>query len=131
MNIPVALALLASGVFLFWATGIATRLAQPPRWVGDTMVMCLIAPMIVFLWVMGVGILGYAILSGAWRSLRPADLLGIGVMLVICVLAGFGLARWSRRAPRAASADVIPMTRPESPEPPRPAPQLGASRKAA
>jgi len=131
MNIAVALALLAGGVLLFWSTGIATRLARPPRWVGDTMVMCFIAPMIVFLWVIGVGILGYVILTGAWRSLQPADLIGIAAVLAICVVAGLGLVRWSRRAPRAAAADVIKMTRPESPEPPRPAPQLGAPRKAA
>ena len=131
MNITVALALLASGVLLFWSTAIATRLAQPPRWAGDTMVMCFIAPMIVFVWVIGGGILGYAILSGAWRSLRPVDLLGIAALLAICGVAGLGLARWWRRTAGTTAADVIPMPRPESPEPPRPAPQLGTPRKAA
>lgn len=131
MNVTLALALLASGVLLFWCTLIATRLASPPRWTGDTMVMCFIAPAIIFLGVAGGGMLAYLLIQGAWRGMGANDFIGVGTVLVLAAAITVLLLRWSRRAPRAAVAEVIPMPRPETPEPPRPAPQLGRPRKAA
>jgi hypothetical protein len=131
MNMTVGAALLCGGILLFWCTMIATRLAQPPRWTGDTMLMCFIAPAIIFLVVTGGAMLGYLLLSGTWQKSGMSDLGGVAAVLVIAVVTALLLARWSRRAPRAVPADVIPITKPESPEPPRPAPQLGAPRKAA
>jgi len=131
MNMTLALALLASGVLLFWCTLIATRLARPPRWTGDTMVMCCIAPAIIFFGVSGAGILAYLIVKGAWRNSGANDFIGLATVLAVAGVLGLLLARWSRRAPRAAVAEVIPMPRPETPEPPRPAPRLGRPRKAA
>ena len=128
MNITIALALLASGILLFWCTLIGTRLAQPPRWAGDTMVMCVIAPLIIFLSAAGVGTLIYLTFHGAWGRVALQEIIGIAVVLAAAAVTGALLARWSRRA---AVAVVIPMPRPETPEPPRPAPQLSAPRKAA
>ena len=68
MNITLALALLAGGILLFWFTLIGTRLARPPRWSGDAMVMCFIAPAVIFLGVSGGGMLVYLIVKGAWRT---------------------------------------------------------------
>jgi len=126
-----ALALIASGMLLFWSTLIGTRLARPPRWTGDTMVMCFIAPAVIFLCVSGMGILVYLLVTGAWRSMGASDYTSAGAVLAAAAIAGLLLARWSRRAPRAVAAEVIPLQRPETPEPPRPAPQLSRPRKAA
>jgi len=124
-------ALLAVGILLFWATLIGTRLAQPPRWTGDTMVMCFLAPLIIFLCVAGAGMLGYQIVTGALRSIGPTDYAGVGAVLATAVVLGALLAHWSRRALRAKSAEVIPLGQPEVPEPPRPVPQHSSRRKAA
>lgn len=131
MNVTLAIALLASGILLFWCTLIGTRLARPPRWTGDTMVMCVIAPLIIFMTVSGAGMLAYLSFHGAWRRVTPQDFASIASVLAVTAAVGFMLARWSRRAPRAVAAEVIPMPRPETPEPPRPAPQLRRPRKAA
>jgi hypothetical protein len=131
MNMTLALALLAGAVLLFWSTLIGTRLVRPPRWTGDTMVMCFIAPAVIFLGVSGTGILAYLLVKGAWRQMGQSDLIGVGAVLATAAIAGLLLARWSRRAPRAVPADVIAMPRPDAPQPPRPAPQLGKMRKAA
>jgi len=131
MSMTVGAAFLSGGILLFWCTMIATRLARPPRWTGDTMLMCFIAPAIIFLVVTGGAMLGYLLLSGAWGKFGMNDLGGVGAVLLLAVVAGLLLARWSRRTSRGAPADVIAMPRPESPEPLRPAPQLGAARKVA
>jgi uncharacterized membrane protein len=131
MNLTTAFALLAGSMLLFWCTLIATRLARPPRWTGDTMVMCVIAPAIIFLGVSGGGILAFLIVKGAWRATGANDFMGIGAVLVAAAAVAVVLMRWSRRAPRAVPADVIAMPRPETPQPPRPAPRLGKARKAA
>jgi len=124
-------AFLSGGILLFWCTMIGTRLAQPPRWTSDTMVMCVIAPACIFLVVAGGAMFVYAAFHRGLRGTTLAELSELGLVLGVAVALGFLVARWSRRAPHAAAADVIPMTRPESPEPPRPAPQLDTSRKAA
>ncbi len=131
MNITLATALLAGGILLFWCTLIGTRLAAPPRWTGDTMVMCVIAPAIIFLGVTGTGTLVYLLAKGAWRGMGTDDLVGLTTVLAVASVLGVLLARWSRRAPRAVPADVIAIPRPDAPQPPRPAPRLGKVRKAA
>ncbi|HSH07840.1 MAG TPA: hypothetical protein VLA41_09290 [Burkholderiales bacterium] len=131
MNITVATALLASGILLFWCTLIGTRLAQPPRWTGDTMVMCVIAPAIIFFGVSGAGTLVYLIVKGTWRNMGAGDAVGLAAVLAAASILGLLLAHWSRRAARGAPAEVIAMPRPDSPQPPRPAPRLGKMRKAA
>jgi len=127
----VGAAFLSGGILLFWCTMIGTRLAQPPRWTSDTMVMCLIAPACVFLSLAGGAIFVYAALHRGWSGVTVADFTELTLVLGVTLALGFLIARWSRRAPRAVQADVIPMHRPESPEPPHPAPQLGTTRKAA
>lgn len=127
----ISVAMLAIGILLFWSTLIGTRLARPPRWTGDTMVMCFIAPLVIFLTVTGAAMLGYLIVNGALRSVGPTETIGVGAVLATAAVLGAVLARWSRRAPRAKSAEVIALARPEAPEPPRPVPQLGSRRKAA
>lgn len=131
MNMTIGAASLAIGILLFWATLIGTRLAQPPRWTGDTMVMCFLAPLIIFLCVAGAGILGYLVLTGALRRMGPVDYVGVGAVLATAAVLGALLAHWSRRTPRANSAEVIPLEQPEAPEPPRPIPQHSSRRKAA
>jgi len=131
VNITLGAAFLSGGILLFWCTMIGTRLVRPPRWTSDTMVMCVIAPACIFLVVAGGAMFFYTALHRGWSGMTLADLSGLGIVLGVAVALGFLLAGWSRRAPRAVAADVIPMTRPESPEPPRPAPQLGTPRKAA
>jgi TRAP-type C4-dicarboxylate transport system permease small subunit len=127
----VALALIAGAVLLFWCTVIGTRLAQPPRWTGDTIVMCFIAPLVIFLGASGTGILAYLAVTGAWRDMAPTDFIGVGAVLAAAAITGLLLARWSRRAPQAVTADVVPLQRPESPEPPNPLPTIGGQRRAA
>lgn len=124
-------AFLSGGILLFWCTMIGTRLAQPPRWTSDTMVMCVIAPACLFLIVAGAAIFVYGALHRGWSGMTVAGFTELALVLGIALGLGFPVARWSRHAPRAEPADVIPMHRPESPEPPRPAPQLGTARKAA
>ena len=126
-----SVAMLAIGILLFWSTLIGTRLAQPPRWTGDTMVMCFLAPLIIFLCVAGAGLLGYLIVTGALRSLGPTDYAGVSAVLATAVVLGALLAHWSRRAQRARSAEVIALAQPEAPQPPRPVPQHSSRRKAA
>jgi hypothetical protein len=131
VTLTIGFALLAGAILLFWCTVIGTRLAQPPRWTGDTMVICFIAPVVIMLGVAGAGVLVHLVVSGTWRSLGASDFVGVGAEFAAAFALGLGLRRWSRRAPRARSAEVIPLERPESPEPPRPAPMLGRPRKAA
>jgi len=131
MNMTVAIALLAAGILLFWSTLTATRLARPPRWTSDTMVMCVIAPACIFLVVAGGAMFAYTAFHRGWSDMTLATVSELGLVLGVAVALGFLLAHWSRRAPRAVAADVIAMPRPESPQPPRPAPSLGKTRKAA
>ena len=130
MNITTALALLVGGALLFWATMVGTRLARPPRWTSDTMVMCFITPAIVFLIVSSIGMLAYLIGSGVWRRIDVGDATGIAAVLGVAAVLGTLLARWSRRAPRA-TATVIAFQQPQTPDPLRPAPQVSTPRKAA
>lgn len=127
----VGAAFLSGGILLFWCTMIGTRLAQPPRWTTDTMVMCVIAPACIFLIVAGSAIFVYAALHQGLREITVVHLSELALVLGIALGLGFLIARWSRHAPRAVPADVIPLYQTESPEPPRPAPQLGTARKAA
>jgi len=131
MNIAVGAALLGGGILLFWCTMVATRLARPPRWTGDTMVACLIAPTILFTIAAGAGLMVYSVIHAGWRALAPEVLVEFAIVLAICVGLGLALARWSRRSPRRAAAEVVNLPLPENPQPPHPAPQLGTSRKAA
>lgn len=131
MNMTIALALLASGVLLFWCTMIGTRLAQPPRWTADTMVMCVIVPAILVFSAAGGGTFAYLLATGAWHGTATNDVVGIAVVLAVAVTLGALIARWSRRAPRRAVAEVIAMPQPETPQPPRPVPKVGRVRKAA
>ena len=131
MDIALGAALLGGGILLFWCTMIGTRLARPPRWTGDTMVACLIAPMILFTIAAGAGLIVYSVVHAGWRALTLEALVEFAVVLAICVALGLALARWSRRSPRKAAAEVVTLPLPENPQPPHPAPQLGTSRKAA
>ena len=131
MDIALGAALLGGGILLFWCTMIGTRLARPPRWTGDTMVACLIAPLVLFTITAGAGLLVYTAINAGWHALTPAALVEFAIVLAVCVGLGLSLARWSRRSPRKAAAEVITLPLPETPQPPRPAPQLGTPRKAA
>jgi len=131
MTLTVGTALLTSGILLFWCARVGTRLAQPPRWTSDTMIMCFIAPAVLFLLASGAGIVIYASAQGGWRDMTSAGATELGGVLAAGIALGALVARWSRRAPRKAAAEVVAMPLPQTPEPPQPAPQLGAARKAA
>ena len=131
MNITIGAALLGGGVLLFWVTIVGTRLARPPFWTSDTIVMCFITPLALLAVALGTGILVYAATHAGLRAMSYGDLEGFAIVLAVCIALGWAVARWSRRAPRKTAAEVIPLQQPETPEPPRPAPLLGRPRKAA
>jgi len=131
MNITIGAALLGCGVLLFWGTMVGTRLAQPPFWTSDTIVMCFITPLALLAVALGTGILVYAATHAGLRAMSSGDFEGLAVVLAVCIALGWAVARWSRRAPRKAAAEVIPVQQPETPEPPHPLPTIGAQRRAA
>jgi hypothetical protein len=131
MNITIGAALLGGGVLLFWVTIVGTRLARPPFWTSDTMVMCFITPLALLAVALGTGILVYAATHASLRATSYGDLEGFAIVVALCIALGWAVARWSRRAPRKAAAEVLPLQQPEAPEPPNPLPTIGGQRRAA
>jgi hypothetical protein len=93
MNLSLGALCLSVGMLLFAIAVLGGRNPVQPRWAGEMMMSCIIAPMIVGLLAIGAAYLIQSLLSGVWPSLNDLGFASAIVAVSYVIYASMGFRR--------------------------------------
>lgn len=131
MSVTLGLALILAALLFGRAAKIGSRMQPVPWWLSDNMSAGLVAPGLVTLMVLGVGVFVTAAANQGLGALAFRSLVGMAACVAVFVVLWRMLSAWSRRVEAAVAPVVEPVARAAAQNDPTQPPGVPPLKKAA